>query len=404
MKVITILMLVVWFDEVPGGWTYFKEMALRLSDAGFNICVISPRIKGNKQIEKIGNVTIYRCSSLYVSQIPLLIVNPFDFFSALKMIFLREKQIDLVYDTTSGLLPLSLMAKFFFRLKCINIPLVVHVHGELKDFKSKSFLSLVFELYFHSITTISFAFAEKILLAGERIVPRVLSLGISPVKLRIIKLGLKYENKLQSFSNKLSAEEKRKLVSSIGLQEKDFVVGYVGRLSVGKNLDVLLYAVSIIKNNIPNLKLLLVGDGSEKANLNLIVSSLSITNISIFLGQREDVLSLLQLMDVFVNLSSSEAGMSATQIEAMTMNIPSVITPFTDIIENMKEAIVVPFEDAQAVADAIMLLYINKEIRNSIITNGSIKAQELLNSYSWDNYVKRVKQVFERLLVHKVES
>lgn len=390
-------MPVLWFDEVPGGWTYFKEMALRLANVGLKIIVVSPRAKGNKRREEVGDVTVYRCSSIYFLQIPLLLVNPIDFLSTLKGIIQKEKHIDLIYDATSGALPLSLLANLLFKLKGMRIPLVIHVHGELKDLKSKGLLSLTFELYLHMIARFCFAIADKILLAGEKIAPRILGLGAHPNKLKIVRLGLKYEDRLQRHPNTLSKEEKMKLKTSVGLRQEDFVVGYVGRLSPGKGLDILLNAVAIDKNAISALKVLLVGDGGEKERLKALASKLGISDITIFLGHRENVPNLLQLMDVFVDLSVSEAGISASQLEAMSFALPSIITPFTDIANNMRDAIVVPFKNPQAVAYAILLLYQNEALRSKISANAYMKAQELLNRYTWNGYVDKVLKVFKHV-------
>jgi len=397
MKTLKVLMLVPWFDEVPGGWTYFKEMALRLADVGLEIIIVSPRATSNKRREEAGGITVYRCSSVYFPQIPLLLTNPLDFLSTLKEIIHKEKRIDLIYDVTSGVLPFSLFAKLFFKLKGVRLPLIIHMCGELKDLKSKGLLSLLFELYLHMIARFCFAIADKILLAGEKIGSRVLGFGAHRNKLKIVRVGLKYEDRLLR-PHILTKEEKVRLRSSIGLSEEDFVVGYVGRLSSGKGLDVLLRAVAIVKNAIPELRVLLVGDGGEREYLSALASKLRISNITVFLGHSEDVLNLLQLMDVFINLSESEAGISASQLEAMRMGLPSIITPFTDILDDKKHGIIVPFKAPQAVADAILLLYRNETLRQLIGMNSSIKAQELLKLYTWKRYVDRVTKVFRDVM------
>jgi glycosyltransferase involved in cell wall biosynthesis len=391
-------MLLPCFDEVPGGWTYFKEMALRLAGAGVKIFVISPRAKGKRRKDKIGNVMVYRCSYfVYVPQMPLLLINPIDLLSTLRKIVREEKSIDMIYDTTSGAIPLSLIVKLFFELKGTSKPLVIHVHGELKELKSKRLLSLLFESYLHVGARMSFAIADRILLAGEKIAPRVLSLGARPSKVEIVRVGLRYEDKMLHRPNALSKEEKARMQTSVGLRNEDFVVGYVGRLSPGKGLDVLLRAVAMVRNEIPKLKAVLVGDGGEKAQLNAIASALRVKDIMIFLGHREDVPNLLQLMDVFVNVSESEAGISAVQLEAMRFALPTIITPYTDTVKHMKDAIVVPFNDPRAVAEAILLLYRNDSLRKTIGINASTRAQELLKKYTWRGYTDKVLEVFRNV-------
>jgi glycosyltransferase involved in cell wall biosynthesis len=171
----------------------------------------------------------------------------------------------------------------------------------------------------------------------------------------------------------------------------------VGRLSPGKGLNTLFEAVARVKNVIPSLKVLLVGDGSEKSKLKMLASKLGVDDITIFLGYRDDVPSLLQIMDVFVNLSESEAGISASQIEAMRYGLPSIITPFTDALNHMEDAIIVPFSNAQAVSDALLLLYTNECLRKRIGLNAAMRAQSLIASYSWNKYLSDVLRVFREI-------
>lgn len=403
MESLTILMPVLWFDEVIGGWTYFKEMAQKLADAGLKVIVLSPRARGNKQKEEFKKITVYRYRSIYVPKIPLLLIDPINFFLTLKRVIQEHKSVDIIYDTTSGLLPSSIFIKFFFRLKGKKVPLVVHVHGELKEFSSRQILSLMFELYLHFVTAVCFYEANKLLVTGEKIIPRILSLGAPIRKIKIIRVGLKYEDKLLHHFSALSDVRRTELRASIGLSEKDFIVGYVGRLSIGKGLDTLLKAIALIKDKIPKIKILLVGEGGERERLEDLASKLGISNLVLFLGHREDILDLLQIMDVFVNLSKSEAGISSSQLEAMRVGLPSVISPFTDLLDNYKETIIVPFNNPKAVASAILLLYQDKDLRKAIGKNASIKAQAILKLYAWNHYVNETLQVFKNLTYSLVE-
>lgn len=404
MKSPTILMLVLWFDEVPGTWTYFKEMASQLANAGLKVIIVSPRAKGKKLVEEAENILVFRYSSFCLSGIPLPFINPLSFLSTLKRILQREKRINLIYDTTSGLLPSSLLVKILFKLKGTKIPLVIHVHGELKELKSKGALtSLLSELYLHLVTRFCLAMADKVLLAGERIVPRVLSFGVKPEKVRVVRVGLKYEDKLSRFKP-LSLKERAKLRRSIGIKETDFVLGYVGRLSPGKGIDTLLKAVSVTKNLIPELKVLLIGEGQESERLKVLTWMLHIEDIVFFLGYRCDVLDLLQIMDVFVNLTHSEVGISASQIEAMRVGLPSVVTPFTNFLNHMEDAIIVPFADVKAVANAIFQLYKDKKLRKFLGMNAILKAEKLLKLHTWNGYVNGFLQALKDLGVYQISQ
>ena len=75
----------------------------------------------------------------------------------------------------------------------------------------------------------------------------------------------------------------------------------------------------------PQAKLLIVGDGELKSNLLKLCAELGLDNKVLFLGHREDVPSLFNLMDIFI-LSSRLEGCSISILEAMASEKPVVVT------------------------------------------------------------------------------
>ena len=93
------------------------------------------------------------------------------------------------------------------------------------------------------------------------------------------------------------------------------VIGSVGRLVAVKNYGLLLQAVARLPASL-NWRLLLIGDGPERANLEALAGSLAITERVTFAGHCDDVPARLASMDIFVLPSISE-GLSNTLLEAM---------------------------------------------------------------------------------------
>lgn len=107
--------------------------------------------------------------------------------------------------------------------------------------------------------------------------------------------------------------------------QQNLVIGHVGRFDVQKNhiflLDIFNECVKIVQN----AKLLLVGDGEGKAQIQEKVKALGLEDKVIFTGVRSDVSDLLQAMDVFVFPSLYE-GVPVTMIEAQAAGLPCVIS------------------------------------------------------------------------------
>ncbi|WP_431045208.1 glycosyltransferase [Streptomyces sp. P1-3] len=118
----------------------------------------------------------------------------------------------------------------------------------------------------------------------------------------------------------------------LGLQPGDFVVGGVGRLVPRKRYDLLLRAVA----DVPEARLLLVGDGPERHRLRALAVRLGAADRVRLLGERDgavetagdppaDIPALLAAMDVFVSPSSDEAFGLAV-VEALATGLPVLYT------------------------------------------------------------------------------
>jgi len=104
---------------------------------------------------------------------------------------------------------------------------------------------------------------------------------------------------------------------SLGFSEDDFIVGHVGRFMEQKNHDFLIGVFNALLKEKPNAKLLLVGDGPLKNNIENKSLALGIHDKICFTGLRSDVPDLLSIMDVFLFPSKFE-GVSIAFLEAQS--------------------------------------------------------------------------------------
>lgn len=104
--------------------------------------------------------------------------------------------------------------------------------------------------------------------------------------------------------------------------ENDFVVGHIGRFNIQKNHMFLLNVFSEILKLNGKSKLLLVGEGPEENSIRRKAKDLGIESQVIFLGTRNDVCDLYNVMDCFV-LPSIFEGLPIVGIEAQCNGLPS---------------------------------------------------------------------------------
>lgn len=99
----------------------------------------------------------------------------------------------------------------------------------------------------------------------------------------------------------------------------------VARLSAEKDFPTLLRAMSLAVQQIPDLQLILVGDGPERNKLEQLVQELRLDHHVRLLGERTDVPLLLAQAGFFVTSSLTE-GISLTLLEAMAVGLPVIAT------------------------------------------------------------------------------
>ena len=121
-----------------------------------------------------------------------------------------------------------------------------------------------------------------------------------------------------------AAPERSEIRAALGIREDDFVIGHTGRFAAPKNHPFLLEIVAECKRVRPETRLLLVGDGPARHEIESRVRQLGIDKWTFFTGVREDVPALLKAMDVFVFPSLWE-GLGLALVEAQAAGLPCLI-------------------------------------------------------------------------------
>lgn len=171
--------------------------------------------------------------------------------------------------------------------------------------------------------------------------------GIPERKLEIIRAGVDVD----SFS--VPREEAR---AALGIDPSARVVAIVARLFPEKNHLMLLRAFSEVANRIGNARLLIVGDGSERAAIEGEIERLGIRERVEVMGVRRDVARVLSASDVFA-LSSDREGLPIAVLEAMAASRPVVATSVGDlpsVVRDGETGRVVPPRDPDAFAEALI--------------------------------------------------
>jgi len=141
--------------------------------------------------------------------------------------------------------------------------------------------------------------------------------------------------------------------AALELTETSFNIGWVGRITREKGLDVLIEALPAL-NRFP-FRLVVVGDGSERGKLEKRAMQLGVAGAVQWAGTLHEVAGLMPGLDVLV-ISSRTEGTPITLLEAMHAGLPVVSTSVGGIpdVVSESEAHLVPADDPGALAAAIL--------------------------------------------------
>jgi glycosyltransferase involved in cell wall biosynthesis len=278
--------------------------------------------------------------------------------------------------------PYALYAVFAARL--FKIPLVVDFKYDPTTQPSINLWGVFRRLVLNLLIDISLTSATLIRVTTPLLKQSVVKRGIAPEKIIIVP---NYADE-EIFSPKVSGYAVRKKLS-VSSNEK--VIMYIGRLSPEKGIDILIKAFSIVKEEIKNTTLIIVGDGPEKGKLMEQCKRLNLLDKVKLVKPvpNNKVPYLLASSDIIVLPSYSE-GNPKILVEAMMMGKPIVATNIpgiNDVVENKKEALLVKPGDPVALAHAIKTLLNDKTLASTLAFNARKRALEkysklaLLNLY-----------------------
>lgn len=132
------------------------------------------------------------------------------------------------------------------------------------------------------------------------------------------------KNAIDTDKFKFDIERRNYKRTELGIAN-EFVVGHVGRLTYQKNHEFLLYIFSEIIKDVPNARLLLVGQGELEKDIKKKINELGLDDKVELLGVRADVNELIQAFDVFIMPSYFE-GLPVTLVEAQAASLPCVVS------------------------------------------------------------------------------
>jgi glycosyltransferase involved in cell wall biosynthesis len=208
--------------------------------------------------------------------------------------------------------------------------------------------------------------------------------GVPASRLLLLPYGIP----LAELDTPLSREEARERLGVRGL-----VLGAVGRLEDQKGHVHLLAALPELSREIPDLVVLLVGEGRRREDLKRQIHNLGLEHMVRFLGTRRDLPEIYRALDLFVHPSLWE-GLPLALLKAMAAGLPVVATRVSGSVEAIVDGVngrLVAPGDPQALARAILELARHPEERRRLADTArhTVAAQ-----YSLETMLQRLEELY----------
>lgn len=144
-------------------------------------------------------------------------------------------------------------------------------------------------------------------------------------------------------------------IDILGIDKSEAIIGFVGNLSKQKNIPLLFKAISLIKHDFPDLRLVVIGDGSLRNELESLMYDLNIEKQVIFAGRYSNAIDLMPVFDVLC-LPSDYEGMPNVLMEAAAVGVPVVasnVAGAPEVVDNGITGLLFPVGDSEALAASL---------------------------------------------------
>jgi glycosyltransferase involved in cell wall biosynthesis len=294
---------------------------------------------------------------------------------------LKQERPDLVYVNSSAhTAPL-------FAAKSLALPSILHVRESESYFSYRTLMgrARIFALV---------RFPDRFIAVSAATGELLLRSGVSRRKLTVVHNGVDID------SYRPAADIRGAARRSLGLDENDVLVGFLGQLIPRKGGDIFLQAARLVHDSHPESRFLIVGGpaGSEHHRaLVALCRELGLEQQLTFLEFQQDVRPFYDAMDLFVNCSRREP-FARVNLEAMAMGTPVVATDVggnREAIADGECGYVVEPENPALLAERIGELIARPDLRKAF---GEAARERVLNRFTVEHYRAGVGAVIDGLL------
>ncbi|MEA2112512.1 MAG: glycosyltransferase family 4 protein [Patescibacteria group bacterium] len=363
-----------YYPFVGGAEVAVKEITDRLTDIEFHM-ITAKMDKNLAQKEKIGNITVFRVGIGH----PMVDKVFFAFFGQY-MAKKLNKQGN--YDSIWAIMAsYAGLAASKFKKSNPQVPFLLTLQeGDSQKYiqKRTKFIKGQFENIFKR--------ADQIQCISNYLADWAKTLG-AQCPIEVIPNGVD----IKVFSQTSSIKDLRKLEQELGKQLEDRFIIHTGRLTYKNGLDYLIKALTYLPDNI---KLILIGDGEDKTNLEKITTERNLEDRVIFISyiKQDELVKYLKISDIFIRPSLSE-GLGNSFLEAMITKTPVIATSvggIPDFLKDNETGLFCQVKDPESIAEKVKFLLGNQDLRDRVVKQAY---QMVVKEYDWEKIAREMKEM-----------
>jgi glycosyltransferase involved in cell wall biosynthesis len=377
-----------YYPNVDGGAVARRTLAIRLKERDHDVAVVAPGLKLKNYQEELDGITIYRARGRTLPLYPDYNFCLFPFKEVKRII--DEFQPDVIDLNTPYQIGLSAL----WQAKKMGIPAIGTIHVQPENMlmsvdKAKFMLKIMENLAWFYIISF-FNKCDFVTSPTQTAIDLMKNHGLKTQGTAIssgIDLDVfKPSNNGQNLKKKFLIPDKP-------------IVLYTGRISGEKRLDVLIRAMPQVLDSI-DAHLVICGSGREKANLEIMVNDLGVSDNVTFTGflSNEEFPHIYNIADLFVIPSESELQ-SIVTMEALASGLPVVAADkhaLPELVENPNNGYLVKAGDSGAFSGKIVKILNDSTLKSNM---GKVSL-EIIKKHSVKNTILQ----FERLYMDAIDS
>lgn len=377
-----LILTTAYLPQVGGSELAIKNITDRLPDIGFDLITSRPS-KNLPEYEKMGDVNVYRVGGLLSRSSFLLPKNffPIAVFIKARRLICEHGFYDVIHAYQASQ---AAGGGWLLKWRYPKIPFMVTVQ-EGKVLNKQPLLMRFFRyLIFRktdAVTVISNYLAQFVRSQNPKVSISIIPNGVDLKKFPVSSFPASPAGRQFPVKDK-----------------KENTIITVSRLVEKNGVGDLIDAMVIVRNEIPDAKLVIVGNGTLKESLKFKVRSLKLENSIQFLGEISNELlpKYLSKADVFVRPSLSE-GLGISFLEAMAVGLPIIGTPvggIPDFLKDGETGLFCKVSDPKDLAEKIIKILKDEQLREKITINARAL---MVQKYDWNIIANEFAQIYERI-------